>query len=103
MIVILFTLLLASAAAAQSLSGDLHDPADAAIANAKIRVVNQQTGAAQSTLSNEGGAFLVPSLSPGDYRIEVEAPGFQKLVRGPLSLEVGQTLALHFTLQLGPS
>jgi hypothetical protein len=98
----ILALLFAVSAAAQTITGDIHDPAGAAIPNAKIRIVNQQSGAIQPTLSNETGGFRTATPSPGDYRVEVEAEGFQKLVRGPLTLEVGQVLALDLVLQLGP-
>ena len=38
---------------------------------------------------------------PGPYLIEVEADGFQKVVRGPLTLEEAQVIALDFELPLG--
>jgi hypothetical protein len=103
MIVILLTLLLTLPVAAQTITGDVRDPAGAVIPNAKVRIVNQQSGAAQSTISNDTGSFRAASLSPGDYRVEVEVTGFQKLVRGPLTLEVGQVLALDLVLQVGAS
>jgi hypothetical protein len=103
MIVIVLTLLLALPAAAQTLTGDIRDPLGASIPNAKIRIVNQQSGAAHSTLSSETGSFRTTTLTPGDYRVEVEAAGFQKLLRGPVALAVGQVLALDLILQLGPN
>jgi hypothetical protein len=103
MIVALLTVLLAFTASAQVISGEIHDPARASIPGAKVRVVNQQSGAAQATVSNETGSFRFGSIAPGDYRLEVETSGFVKLVRGPLTVEVGQVLALDLTLQLGPN
>jgi hypothetical protein len=103
MIVIFIMFLGVLSATAQTISGDIHDPAGAAIPRARIRVVNQQSGAAQATLSNEAGSFRAGSLIPGDYRVEVEVAGFQKLVRGPLTLEIGQIVSLDLTLQLGPN
>src|SRR5215471_2141470 len=101
MITVLLVLLLSLAAAAQTISGDIHDPAGAAIPAAKIKIVNQQTGAAQATISNDTGSFRSTTLTPGDYRVEVEADGFQKLLRGPLTVEVGQVLPLDLVLQVG--
>jgi hypothetical protein len=100
--IVILALLLAFSAAAQTITGDIHDPAGSAIPNARVRIINHQSGASQSTLSNEAGGFRAGSLAPGDYRVEVEAEGFQKLVRGPLTLEVGQVAALDLALQLGP-
>src|SRR5262249_37291053 len=41
------------------------------------------------------------SLVPGLYRAEVEARGFQRLVRSGLTLQIGQTLQVDLTLQVG--
>src|ERR1700693_3724833 len=76
------------------LTGRITDPTGSSIPTARIKVVNEQSGAEQSTLTNQAGAFRVGSLVPGPYRIEVEADGFQKLLRGPVILEVAQTIAL---------
>ena len=102
MIIIILALILAVAGVAQTISGQIQDPAGAAIPGAKVRVINQQTGVVHDTASNETGAFLAGSLTPGAYRVEVESAGFQKLSRGSLTVEVGQTLNLELKLQLGP-
>jgi hypothetical protein len=104
---LLILLILPALAMAQSgtstIAGTVKDGTGSFIPTARVRVANEQTGSAQSILTNETGAFRANSLLPGPYRIEVEAEGFQKLVRGPVSLEVGQVLALDLTLDLGKS
>jgi hypothetical protein len=103
--IVLILILLTAAMTAQSgsgaVSGSILDPTGAPVPRARITVVNEQTGIGQPTLSNETGAFRATSLPPGTYRVEVEADGFQKLARGPLTLEVGQVLALDLTLEVG--
>lgn len=84
-----------------AISGTVQDESSSAIPTAKVRVINEQTGAAQETLANESGLYRVGSLVPGSYHIEAEAEGFQKLVRGPVTLEVGQVLALDLSLKVG--
>src|SRR5581483_4131688 len=84
-------------------TGRITDPTGSAIPTARVKVVNEQSGSSQSTLTNDGGAFRVGSLAPGAYRVEVEADGFQKLVRGPVAVEEAQVLALDLALQLGPA
>ena len=100
-----FALLFSQIALAQVgtsvLSGRITDATGASVPSARVSVINESTGASQGTLANEAGLFRVGSLVPGSYRLEVEANGFQKLVRGPLALEVGQVLALELGLQLG--
>jgi hypothetical protein len=104
---IALTLILVSSALSQNISGvitgTVKDSAGAVIPNAEVRLVNQQTGAAQSTRTNEAGLFVFPSLLPGTYRVEVSAPGFrlhqvrdigltmnERRSLGEIVLEVGQ-------------
>ena len=98
-------LLLATLAMAQSgtstVSGTVKDATGSAITGAKVRVSNEQSGAAQDLVTNEAGIFRAGSLVPGSYRIEAEAEGFQKVIRGPVAVEVGQVVAVDLTLPLG--
>jgi hypothetical protein len=102
---LILNLIIAVLGTAQSgsstISGTIKDATGSLIPGAKVKVVNEQTGAAQDTLANETGIFRAGSLTPGSYRVEVESDGFQKLIRGPINLEVGQILALDLELQLG--
>src|SRR5690242_7650751 len=92
-------------AAAQSgtsaITGTVKDTAEAVLPSASVRITDLQTGTTQDTVANEAGIFRVGSLVPGSYRVEVEANGFQKLVRGPITVQVGQVVALDLVLQLG--
>ena len=40
-------------------------------------------------------------MTPGNYQLEAELPGFNRLTRGPLTLQVSQTLPIDLTLQVG--
>src|SRR5262249_39928144 len=83
------------------ISGTVKDPGGSLVPDARVRVIHEQSGSAQATATNETGIFRAGSLVPGPYRVEVEATGFQKLVRGPVTLEVGQSIALDLTVELG--
>ena len=102
---LLLGVMISAVAPAQSgsstISGTIKDGTGSVIPRAMVRVVNEQTGAAQATLTNDTGVYRAGSLVPGAYRVEVEAEGFQKMVRGPVTLEVGQVIALDLALELG--
>ena len=102
---LLFNVLGAAIAIAQSgtstIAGTVNDGTGSAIPAAKVTITNEQTGGTQSLLTNEAGLFRAGSLVPGAYRVEVEAHGFQKLLRKPIHLEVGQVIALDLQLELG--
>lgn len=84
-----------------TITGTVKDASGAAIPAARVTVTNENTGVAQNIGSNEAGAYRAGSLVPGTYKIEAEAEGFQTFLRRPVTLEVGQVIALDLTLELG--
>src|SRR3569833_2645920 len=71
------------------MSGVVRDQSALPIVNARISLLNEQTGGRRTTSSNEAGAYSLPSLNPGLYRITVRACGFQTSVTRGLRLEAG--------------
>ncbi len=84
-----------------SISGIVRDPAGAPIPAVQLQVTNQDTGVAFELTTNDEGAYRTIPLAPGAYRIDARKDGFERLVRGPLTLQVGQALGLDLELSLG--
>ena len=40
-------------------------------------------------------------MQPGEYRVEAEAPGFKRLLREAISLQVQETAVVNLQLELG--
>src|SRR6185295_6553285 len=103
--VTILTVLVAALASAQSgnssIAGVIKDATGAPVPGAQIKITNQDTGVAFQLPSNDEGLYRVSALVPGKYQMEIEATGFDHLTRGPITLEVGQTLALDATLSVG--
>src|SRR6476646_7045487 len=83
------------------ISGTVKDASDAVVPNARIQIVNVDTGVRLQTTSNESGIYRVSSLVPGSYRAEVDATGFDHLARGAIVVQVSQTLALDLVVAVG--
>src|SRR5450631_2651349 len=102
--VVLLAGLVVPAALAQSgnstISGSVKDASEAAIPTAKVKITNVETGVQLETVTNSTGLYRAGSLVPGSYRIEADAVGFAHLTRGPLTLQVSQTLAIDLALQV---
>src|SRR5450759_2280917 len=102
---VLLVALSVSFALAQSgnstISGSVKDASEAAVPTARVKIVNVETGVQFDTVTNSAGLYRAGALVPGSYRIEVDAVGFDHLTRGPLTLQVSQTLALDLTLTVG--
>lgn len=84
-----------------TITGSLKDPSAAAVPRAAVTITNVDSGVALSTTSNEVGLYRVSGLIPGSYKLEVEAQGFQKLVRGGIIVQISQTLQVDAILQVG--
>lgn len=84
-----------------TISGRITDSSDAVIAGAAVRVINEESGTAVSTVSNDAGLYRATTLLPGTYRIEIEARGFQRAVRSGVVVQVSQTVQADQKLTVG--
>jgi hypothetical protein len=60
-----------------SIIGTVTDPQGAAVANAKVTVLDQRKGTSDTTTTNDNGNYSVTHLIPDVYTVRVEAPGFK--------------------------
>ncbi|HYP14472.1 MAG TPA: TonB-dependent receptor, partial [Bryobacteraceae bacterium] len=90
-----------SQSATGTLTGNVTDATGAAVADATVIVENQRTGVRQTLATNETGNFTQPYLIPGEYRLSVEKPGFQKHATTAIGINVQQTVELNIALQVG--
>jgi hypothetical protein len=83
-----------------SIQGTVTDPSGSAVVKATVSAKNLATGEERTVSTDESGSYALPSLTPGSYRIEAKAPGFQGYVASGLQLEVGRVVVQNFALQL---
>ena len=87
-----------AAALAQSgtstIAGVVTDSTAGALPGVAVRVVNEDTGVAVETFTNEEGLYRVTALVPGTYRVETMLDGFDPVIRRPITL-AGQPDAGH--------
>ena len=82
------------------ITGRVADSSGAAVATAAITATNANTNAARQTASSSTGDYAFPSLSPGNYVVRIEKPGF-KAETSRVEVAVQQTVRLDFNLQVG--
>src|SRR5260370_29390375 len=82
-------------------AGTVTDPSGASVANAKITISNQATGLSVTATSNATGAYSVPELPPGTYKITVEASGFKTYSNVGVTLNAGTIAHVDPKLTLG--
>jgi len=84
-----------------TISGTVSDSSGASVADAMVQVKNTGTGITQSTNTDGQGRFTVPSLIVGDYEVQAAKAGFQTVLRGGITLTVGGSAVVDFTMPVG--
>jgi hypothetical protein len=67
-----------------------------------VTVKNNDTGVVREFVTNGDGLYDTNSILPGNYTISFSKEGFQKLVRGPIALQVG-IVTVDGNLKVGSS
>jgi carboxypeptidase family protein/TonB-dependent receptor-like protein len=83
------------------LTGRVTDPSKAVIIDAKVAAISADTNVRHESTTNASGEYYLANLPPSAYRIEIEKPGFKKLVKPDVVLHVQDALELDFELPLG--
>src|SRR5262245_17449510 len=80
-----------------TVSGTVEDTSRAVLPGVTITATNTATGIATTVVSNEAGAYNIPGLLTGPYKITAELPGFQTRTF-EVQLGNNQQLRLNVTL-----
>src|SRR5258708_1346248 len=84
-----------------SVGGFVQDPSQAFIPGVTVTATNTQTGVVTSVITNETGAYNIPSLLPGTYKLTAELPGFKSRVVNGAQLGANTAARYNFTLEVG--
>jgi Ca-activated chloride channel homolog len=83
-----------------SLAGTIMDPSNGVIPGAKITVTDIARQTTKTTLTNSAGRYDFRSLPPGQYKADVEMPGFKKFETA-LGIDRGGQTGLTVKMELG--
>ena len=82
-----------------SLEGTVADKSGAVVAGASVTATNQATGVSRNTVSGESGSYRISGLSPGRYKVDVEATGFKKTSTPNIDVHAEAVNSANVTLQ----
>jgi Carboxypeptidase regulatory-like domain len=82
--------------------GTVTDVSGAVLPGVTVTVKNNDTGVIGKFVTNGDGLYDTNSILPGNYTISFSKEGFQKLVRGPIALQVG-LVTINADLKVGSS
>jgi hypothetical protein len=104
-IVVLTGCLLSLPAMAQStggrILGSITDSTGASVGGATVVISDVERGTLRTLTTDETGAYAAPDLTPGTYKIHVEAKGFKSVERPNVVIEVATDVRADFSLQTG--
>src|SRR5215467_27763 len=81
--------------------GTVTDSTGAVIPGATVSIIDKDRGLARTLTTDEAGLYNAPNLSPGTYTVRAELPGFKRLDRENVVVEVGQEIRVNLTIEPG--
>src|SRR5262249_36513529 len=83
-----------------TISGMVRDQSGAIVPAASVTVRNKATGIERSLTSGDDGAFSVPALAAGEYKVIAELAGFRTLQRD-VTVATGSVLTVDLRMEVG--
>jgi hypothetical protein len=94
-----------AAASAQTNTGEIGgvvvDDSGGVLPGSTVVASHPDTGFTIERVTDTEGRFFLPALPTGGWNVTAELPGFQRVTQTGITLELGRTLQLEFTLSLG--
>src|SRR5437867_3361859 len=81
--------------------GTVTDPTGAVIPGATVSIIDKDRGLARTLTTGEAGLYNAPNLIPGTYTVRAELPGFKRLDRENVAVEVGSEIRVDLTIEPG--
>src|SRR5580700_345069 len=84
-----------------TLVGTVTDSTGGVVSNVAVTVTNIDTQVVTRSLTNAEGAYYLPFLNVGNYRLAMEAPGFKRYEQSGLVLLAGENPRIDVKLEVG--
>ncbi|OLE79566.1 MAG: hypothetical protein AUF76_16455 [Acidobacteria bacterium 13_1_20CM_2_65_9] len=91
----------AQAGASAQISGIVKDTSGGVLPGADVVATQTETGFKRNTLTDATGAYTIPSLPIGPYKLEVNLQGFKTYSRTGIVLRVNDNPVINVDLSLG--
>src|ERR1044072_3395938 len=84
-----------------TITGTVRDTSKAIVPGATVTATSAEMGTTTTATTNEAGAFQLPYLIAGTYKVTVELQGFKKYVRDRVEVRIADRLDLDIQLEIG--
>src|SRR5215475_6946758 len=75
-----------------TVKGIVKDTTGAVLPGATVSLTNKATQQTTETLTTEAGTYVFPFVTPAEYTLSIDMPGFKRLVRSSLIVTVSETV-----------
>ena len=83
------------------ISGTVRDQSGAVLPGVEVGATQTDTGLMRSAITNETGAYVLPNLPVGPYKVEASLPGFRTYAQTGIVLQVGANTVINAALEVG--
>jgi hypothetical protein len=84
-----------------SVKGVVKDSTGAILPGASVTLTDKGTQRVQTTLTTEVGAYIFAAVPPGQYSLNFEMPGFKKMVRENVTVNVREAISIDVNMEIG--
>ncbi len=84
-----------------SIVGSVSDTTGGTVPQALVNLTNLGTAERRSMSTDSSGNYQFVNLVPGQYKVEVEKPGFRRFVRDAVTVEVQSAVRIDIGMQVG--
>ena len=84
-----------------AIKGTVTDASGAVVPNANVEVTNSGTGLTRSATTQADGSYIVTLLPLGNYRVRVQATGFNPVEVAIVTVNVAETAIFNAALEVG--
>jgi len=84
-----------------TLQGIVSDQSGALVSGAKVTITNASTNETKELTTDSAGHYVAPFLTPGTYRIQTEAKGFNSARVDNIKIDISQTRSIDIALRVG--
>lgn len=103
--VISILVLLCTALTAQefrtTISGHVVDSSGGAIPNVRVEALNKGTNESTVGTTDPSGAYTIPLLRPGSYKVTATVNGFKTFIQDNVTVEAAKALGIDITMEVG--
>src|SRR2546425_5806591 len=87
--------------ATAQISGTVRDASGAVLPGVQVTATQTETGISRTTVTNETGFYVLPSLPLGPYRLEASLTGFRAFAQTGILLQVASNPGVDVKMEVG--